>query len=161
MRIDPPPSFPCAAGTMPQATAAAFAARRSPWTVSEIPRVLRRTEQLRLRGRRNAELRCVRLAKDDEPAPTIARDELAIVIGHEGCEHAASERRPRAGEECTDVFQQERHAGEQTVRQAGGDGTPRVVVEPAHDGVDDGVAALDALDRGVEQLGRAHLPVAN
>src|SRR5262249_45284711 len=81
--------------------------------------------------------------------------------GDEVHEHPAPERGHGTGRERADILQEKRYSRKRAVRQPVGDRAPRAVVEAADHGVDDGIAALDAFDGSIEQLGRAHLLVAN
>ena len=72
MRIEPPPSLPCATGTMPAATAAAEPPEEPPGVRVRVPRVARRPGVARLGGRQDPELGQVRRADDDEARPRAA-----------------------------------------------------------------------------------------
>ena len=66
-------------------------------------------------------------------------------------------RRLRSGQVGAEILQQVRHAAERTVGEAGRDRLAPVIVQLCHHGVDDGVALLHALDRGVQEVLGRHL----
>src|SRR6185437_3681443 len=63
----------------------------------------------------------------------------------------------RAGIESAEILEQIGHAGEWSSRQAVCEGLASLRVHPMDDGIDCGIARLDAGDRGVEQFRRADL----
>ena len=88
--------------------------------VTGVPRVARRPEAVRLRGRQNAELGRVGLAADDEAGVDVALGQRLrggrVVVAGEG--QALAER--RAGQLGAEVLQQEGHAAERAVGQRAG-----------------------------------------
>src|SRR5207248_1162953 len=93
------------------------AAARSRRAALAVPGIARRTKQSILGGRRDAELRRVGLAEDDEPGTLVTADQLAVVARHQ----RLTDRRPIAqaharvrGEQ---VLQQEGYAAKRPVRQ--------------------------------------------
>ena len=57
-----------------------------------------------------------------------------------------------------EILEQVGNAGERPRRQPGGDRGLRQLVHAIDNGIDDGIALLDARDRGVQQLSRGHRP---
>ena len=115
--MEPPPSLACAAGTMPDATAAAEPPEDPPVEWSVFHGLRDGPKRLRLGRRQDAELGRVRLAADDEAGVDVA---LRQRLGH-GRAVVAGEGEPlaerRAGQLGAEVLQQEGHAAERTVGQ--------------------------------------------
>ena len=157
MRIDPPPSLACAAGTMPDATAAADPPEDPPVECSVFHGIARRAEAPRLGRREDAELGRVGLAADDEAGVDVA---LRQLLGHRRGV-VAREVGPlverRAGELRAEVLQEERHAAERPVGQLARRLVPGAVEELVDDRVQLRVELLDARDRLADQLGRRDL----
>ena len=102
IRIEPPPSLPCATGTIPAATAAAAPPLDPPGVRSSVPRVARRAEPPRLGRRQDAHLGHRGLADDHEPGLAQAAHEERVVAGDELAEQVAAhrQRHPRRPAGC-------------------------------------------------------------
>ena len=159
MRIEPPPSLPCASGTMPPATAAA-APPLEPPGVRSVSQGLRAGP-----NRRGSDTGRIPnsgmfvLPTITKPASRMRRVTNESWSGHEVAEQVRAHRvrhpRDRGG-----VLDRDRHAGE----------GPRVVpVDPrplpqcairvdVDERIEGGLELLDPLERGGHQLGRADLP---
>ena len=96
MRIEPPPSFACAIGTMPAATAAAEPPLEPPVERVRSYGLRVGRPRGRLRRRHDAELARVRLADDNEAGAAQRRDEVAIDRRREPSGAAADARRVAA-----------------------------------------------------------------
>ena len=81
MRIEPPPSLPCAIGTMPAATAAAAPPEEPPGGARGVPGVAGRAEAARLADRDDPELGHVGLAHDHEARLADAAHHVRVVSG--------------------------------------------------------------------------------
>ena len=136
------------------------AAGRAAGGVREIPGILRRSVQARLGGRQQPHFRAGAFAEDGKTGVETTLREGAAVIGDEVLENGGAEGRARAAE-IFEVLQQERHAGEGTVRQALLDLFLRIVVVLDHDGVQLRIDLGGARQRLVEQLLRRDLLLAH
>ena len=96
IRIEPPPSLPCATGTIPDATAAAAAAGRAAGGALQIPRVARRTEEPRLADRQDPVLGQRRRAHDHEPRLAQAPHDVVVVGRDEVFHQRAAVGEPQA-----------------------------------------------------------------
>ena len=89
--MEPPPSVPWAAGTMPAATAAAAPPLEPPGTALEVPGIAASgpftTGSV---GGIETKLRRVRAPEDDEPGRFVALDQGEVVIGDEAVIEAAA-----------------------------------------------------------------------
>ncbi len=136
-------------------------AARAARGVLRVPRVAGRPEGARLGRGRDAELRCVGLAENDEPGAPVARHQLAVVVGDVGAHHLRAVAHRHAGEAREQVLHEERNARERSHRRdAGGDG-PRALEERRDHRVEGRVGALDARDRGIDQLARCDLATSD
>ena len=126
---------------------------------ARVPGIAGRAEGIGLGRRREAELRRIGLADEQEARAAKARRQLAVVRGDPLAiaEHAGAPVLGRAGEGRPEILQQDRHPSKSTVTElAPRDLFARRVEERDHDGVELRVDALDRGDRLLEQLrGRA------
>ena len=162
IRIEPAPSLPCAAGTMPEATAAADPPDEPP-TVRSSAQGLRVGPKSRARSSSGSRTRVCSPSRRRRAGSKVASDELRIGRG----DPIAQGHRPlglaRAGGSCTGVLQEEGHArkGGARRRHESRGLRPRSIEERRDDRVQARVEGLDPLDCGIDQLGRRDLAPAN
>ena len=100
MRIEPPPSLPCASGTIPAATAAAEPPEEPPGVRSRSHGLRVGAGVARLGRRQDPELRQVRRADDDEAGVAQAAHEVGVVVragGRRGSSSAKFMHMPATG----------------------------------------------------------------
>ena len=114
MRIEPPPSLPCATGQSPAAVAAAAPPLEPPGVRVRVPGIPAGAVQLRLGLRDRAELRRVRLAEHDEPGLADAPHDRGVEVGHVVRICLRRVRRPQPGR-LVQVLDRDRHAVERRV----------------------------------------------
>ena len=157
MRIDPPPSLACAMGTMPGSDRSRRAAAGPARRARGIPRVARRSEQLRFGRGRKAEFRRVGLAEDHQPGAPVARDQRRVVCRAIPGQKAAPRRHQRPLAIGVEILQQERHARQGSVRQPRADRASGFVVQRHHHRVESVIHSRRSRDGLVEQLRRPDL----
>ena len=116
MRIEPPPSLAAATGRIPAATAAAAPPEDPPGVRAEIPRIARRSVQLRLAHRLGAELGRARLAEHDQAGGQPPLDDGGVPLGGPPGQRAAASGRRLPGVLLVEILEQERHSGEWSAR---------------------------------------------
>ena len=162
MRIDPPPSLPCASGSIPDATAAALPPLDPPGVRVRSHGLRVGPRVARLGGRQDRELRQVRDADDHEARLAQPPDQVGGVIG------------PVAGQELrgavdlvardADVaLDRDRHPRERraVARDDGVGGFQSLFGVDLDEGVDDRIERLDAPQRGLDDLARARVAGAH
>ncbi len=117
MRIEPAPSLPWAAGTMPGRDRRRRAAGRAAGGPLRVPRVPGRAEQHRLGRRVVAELGRVRLADDDQPGPPVPAGELGVLVRDVVAERPRPARLAGARQGRAEILEEERDAGQRRVRE--------------------------------------------
>ena len=162
IRIEPPPSLPCASGTMPGPRRLRPTAPEPAGRAPQIPRVARGPEAMRLGHRQDPHLRHVRDADDHEARLAQPAHDEGVVAGHEVAEQvrAHGERHPGHG---AVVLDRDRHAGERPLvarpdRVGGREGA---LVGDVGEGVDGRLQRLDAVQRRLHQLARRQLAGAH
>ena len=136
-------------------------AARSARCPAEIPRVAAGAEQKRFGIGRVAELGRIGLAEDVEAGRLVAADQFAVAHRLVVAQGAAAHGHARAGDAWAEVFDQERHAGEGALGQAGPGGGTGALVHAGNDGIERRIEPVGMRDRFVEQFARAHLLAAH
>ena len=145
------------------------AARRTAGVLAEIERIARWAEQRVVADSAEAHHRAVGLAEEDPAGALDALGEDAVVVGHEVLEgaHAAERARP-AGFVVEQVLHGRRHAVQRAELGAGHDrllgcarSLARILEAEVDEGVEIGIARLDARDRRVDGLDRRQLTRAD
>ena len=123
-----------------------------------IPRVARGAVRVRLSGDLQSELGSVRLPDDYEPGLFELVELVGVLLRDVAdlLQQLVAEVQRYARKFTVEVFHQHRHSGERTHQRTRG-AVPGSIVEPMDHRVEFGVHLLDARDRGVDHLSRAHL----
>ena len=162
LRSDPPMSLPSASGTMPAGQCRRGPPARSAGRAGRVVRVAGRAEDLVERVRPRGVLRDVGLADHDDARLADALDDELVARGHVVLEHPRAVRRAPA-RHLVGVLERERQPVQGPAvhpwRRPPRAPTPGALEVEAHDGVDLGVALLDAA-RCASSSSRAEISLA-
>ena len=114
IRIEPPPSEPCASGDQTGRHRGARSPARAARHPGGVPRRHRGRRALGLGVAGRAELRRTRLAEADHPRRSDPADHLVVEVGHEVGEHRRAEAGPDPGGR-VQVLDRGRYAGQRTL----------------------------------------------
>ena len=114
IRIEPPPSLPCATGTIPDATAARSTARGTAGGSLQIPRIARRAEDPGLADRQDPVLGQRRRAHDHEARPLQTPHHI-VVVGRDEIFHQRAAVCVPPVLQCAVVLDRNRHARERAL----------------------------------------------
>ncbi len=137
------------------------AAARSAGRAVEVPRVAAWAEQFGLGEWHKPHFRHVRFTESDETGCLEALDDGAVHLGHKIGEQPTAAGLGCAGEARSQVFDEERHAGEDAIRAHRIRDAPRLVVQAMHHRVQLGVDAVGSVGGFFEKLRRRDLPPAH
>ena len=164
MRIEPPPSLPCANGSIPAATAAAAPPLEPPASRVGSHGHRAGAAEVVVGVAGEAELGGVGLADADGAGGGQRRDHVVVDVGHEIGRHAGAERRPHTGgvvqvlDRGGDAVQRRQVLAREHGGIGAGGGGQRPLRRHREEGAEAGVEGLDPRERVPDELGRADLP---